>query len=111
MANKFLGQNNSQKFSKAYDFASGVLSATTNPQEALQKAGVTRADLDKAKKMLNSPMAGMVAKFFGASKDDIRKCLDSLDGLFNDAPPVNLPAEQAPASELERMQANLARLK
>lgn len=110
MANRFLGQGNSQKFSRAYDFANGILSATTNPQEALQKAGVTRADLDRAKNMLNSPFAGMIAKAFGASKDDIRKYIDSLDGLFG-APPVNLPAEQAPASELERMQANLARLK
>lgn len=110
IANRFMGQGNSQKLSKAYDFANTVISTAANPQEALQKAGVTTADIDKARKVLNSPVAGMIAKMFGTTREDILRGLDSFAQTCP-AVPVNLPAEQAPAGELERMQANLARLK
>lgn len=110
IANKFMGQGNSQKLSKAYDFANGVISTAANPQEALQKAGVTSADIERAKKMLNSPMAGMIAKMFGTTREDILRGLESFTQSCPPTP-VSLPVEQAPASELERMQANLARLK
>lgn len=110
LASKFMGQNNVQKLSQAFDFANGILNATQNPQEALQKAGVSAADLTKAKALLNSPFAGMVAKACGTTKEDMMRGLSNLDGLFGGAS-VSPPTEQAPASELERMQANLARLK
>lgn len=105
-----MGPDKAQKLSRAYDFANGILTATQNPQEALQKAGVSASDLAKAKSLLNSPFAGMIAKACGTTKEDMMHSLDNLNGFFGTTS-VSPSAEQAPASELERMQENLARLK
>lgn len=109
LAAKFLGQEKIQRLDKAYDMASTILNTTQNPQEALQKAGVSRADLEKAKGLLNNPFAGMVAKVFGTTKEDMQRGLERVESMLTPLP-ENSQAEQAPVSELERLQNNLSRL-
>jgi hypothetical protein len=91
--------------SQAYDMANRITDMTNNPKEALQKAGVTRADLEKAKSLMNNPMASMI---LGDKRQTIIDGLNKAETLFDD---FNLPTEQAPVSELEQMQRNLATLK
>ena len=109
LAQKFMKPETAQKLSSAYDAAKQIMDTTQNPQEALQKAGVKREDIEKLRNMLNMPMAGWVIKSLGVNKDDLVSGLNRAESLFN-APQVNSLPEQAPSSELERLQANLARL-
>ena len=79
---------------------------TQNPKEALEKAGVTKQDLEKAKKLINNPVAGF---FLGEKKQSVIDGLNKAEMFFNGQ--INSLPEQAPVSELEQLQANLARLK
>lgn len=82
---------------------------TQNPKEALEKAGVTKQDLEKAKKLINNPMAGFV---LGDKKQSLIDGLARVEALFNEQPSqISSFTEQAPVNELEQLQANLARLK
>lgn len=79
---------------------------TQNPKEALEKAGVTREDLEKAKQLVNNPMANLI---LGDKKQSVIDGLTRVESLFDTQ--VSSPIEQAPMSELDQLQANLARLK
>jgi hypothetical protein len=105
-AGRFLPQEKIQLLSQAYDFANKITDITQNPKEALEKAGVTREDLEKAKKLINNPMAGF---FLGDKKQSVIDGLNRAESLFDKQ--VNSLSEQAPVNELEQLQANLARLK
>lgn len=79
---------------------------TQNPKEALEKAGVTKQDLEKAKKLINNPVAGFL---LGEKKQSVIDGLNKAEMFFDGQ--INSLPEQAPVSELEQLQANLARLK
>ena len=105
-AGRFLPQEKIQLLSQAYDFANKITDITQNPKEALEKAGVTKQDLEKAKKLINNPVAGF---FLGEKKQSVIDGLNKAEMFFNGQ--INSLSEQAPVSELEQLQANLARLK
>lgn len=84
--------------------ANKITDMTNNPREALQKAGVTRADLEKAKKLINNPMASFI---LGDKRQSVIDGLNKAESLFEN----DLLMEQSPVSELEQMQRNLAKLK
>lgn len=110
VAGRFFPQEKIQLLSQAYDFANKITDVTQNPKEALEKAGVTRQDLEKAKKLVNNPMAGFL---LGDKKQDVIDGLNRAESLFDGQPigQINSLSEQAPVSELEQLQANLAKLK
>ena len=85
--------------------ANRITDITKDPKEALQKAGVTRQDLEKAKKLMNNPLASFV---LGDKRQSVLEGLNKAETLFDD---FNLPTEQAPVSELEQLQRTLATLK
>lgn len=84
--------------------ANRITDMTQNPRDALEKAGVTKEDLVKARNLVNNPMASFV---LGDKKQAIIDGLRRAESLFED----NSFTEQAPVNELEQLQANLARLK
>lgn len=104
MAGAFLPKEKIQILSQAYDMANKITDITNNPKEALEKAGVTRADLEKAKRLINNPMASMI---LGDKTQSVIDGLNKAESFFGD----NLLTEQAPVNELEQMQKNLAALK
>lgn len=110
LAGRFLPQEKIQLLSQAYDYANKITDITQNPKEALEKAGVTKQDLEKAKRLINNPMAGF---FLGDKKQMVIDGLSRAESLFDGQPieQVSSLTEQAPVSELEQLQANLARLK
>lgn len=77
---------------------------TNNPREALAKAGVTKKDLEKAKNLMNNPLASFL---LGDKRQSVVDGLNRAESLFED----NLITEQAPVSELEQLQRNLQMLK
>lgn len=105
MAERFLPQEKIKMLSQAYDYANKITDITQNPKEALEKAGVTKEDLEKAKKLINNPMAGFI---LGEKRQSVIDGLNRAESLFNSN---DLITEQAPVSELEQMQKNLALLK
>lgn len=110
LAGRFLPQEKIQLLNQAYDFANKITDMTQNPREALEKAGVTREDLEKAKKLVNNPMAGFL---LGDKRQAVIDGLNKAEALFDGQPcgQINSLPEQAPVSELEQLQANLAKLK
>ena len=84
--------------------ANKLTDITQNPKEALERAGVTRADLERAKSLINNPIASFV---LGDKRQSVIDGLNKAESLFEN----NLLIEQAPISELEQMQRNLALLK
>lgn len=67
----------------------------------------------KAKSLINMPVVGWLINKYG-NKEQLLNELDRLEQIFepNGFNRVNnSPIEQAPVSELEQMQANLAKLK
>lgn len=110
IASKFLPQEKIQLLSQAYDFANKITDATQNPKEVLEKAGVTKQDLEKAKKLLSNPIASTL---LGDKKQAVMNGINAAESFFNDNQmnQINSVAEQAPATELEMLQANLASLK
>lgn len=81
-----------------------------NPKAELEKHGVTVETIRKAKNFLNFPGVGWLINKYG-NKDQILQDLGKLEQLFEPQNAINSPVEQAPAGELEQLQANLARLK
>lgn len=84
--------------------ANKITDMTSNPREALEKAGITKEDLERAKQLINNPMASMI---LGDKRQAIIDGLNKAESLFEN----NLLAEQTPVNELEQMQKNLAMLK
>lgn len=106
MAGRFLPREKIQTLSNAYDFANKVTDLTNDPKVVLEKAGITRKDLEKAKALINNPLFSML---LGDKKQVVLEGLNKAENFFNYE--NNLFVEQAPTSELEQLQANLARLK
>lgn len=79
------------------------MNMANNPQDALNRAGVTSADLNKIERYLNNPMAGILLKSLGVDTGEARKVIDQLKG--------NSQPEQAPASELEALERTLRSIK
>lgn len=99
LANKFMPTEKVNALSKAFDTTSSIMSMANNPQEALQKAGITSNDLNSIEKYLNNPMAGMVLKTLGVDSTEAQKVIGQLKG--------NSQAEQAPVSELDALEKTL----
>ena len=77
---------------------------TNNPREALAKAGVTKSDIDKAKNLINNPIASFI---LGDKRQSVIDGLNRAESLFED----NSLIEQTPVNELEQLQQSLKMLK
>lgn len=111
-AGRFLDPERTRTLSQAFDFAQQITSFTNNPQEALQKAGVTLENAKKAQQMIDSPLGDMVIRLVGGDKDKILNGLKKAEEMLSNNPQSRiLPMEQAPVSEIDELQATLARLK
>lgn len=96
-------------FSQLFDLASQIATTCQNPKAELEKHGVTAETIKKAKSCLNFPGVGWLINKYG-NKEQLMADLDKLEKVFTGDTSYPL-TEQAPVSELEQMQANLARLK
>lgn len=111
---RFVSPQKAQSLSEAYDLANNLLSATRNPEEVFQKAGITRQSLEKAKSLLNNPMSGFFINLVGGNKEELLKGLSAAESYLNTrsiGTPNNSLVEQAPASELDKLRENLNRLR
>lgn len=106
-AQKMMGQKGSNLFGQLFDIASNIASTCSNPVAELEKHGVTIETVRKAKTCLNFPGVGWLINKYG-NKEKILEDLDKLEKIFEGKQPL---IEQAPISELEQMQNNLASLK
>lgn len=102
---RFISPQKLQALSQAYDTTSGIMSMASSPQEALIKAGVTNADLEKIKRMLNNPLAGVILKPLGLDVEQARQMVDNISLTHNPSP------QTTQGDELEALQKTLARLK
>lgn len=103
IASKFLSQEKINKLSNAFDIASEIMSAANNPQEALNKAGITQEDLSAIEKHLNNPMASFILGPLGVNKTEALQVIKQLKG--------NSQAEQSPVSELDDLERALRSIK
>lgn len=113
-ASRFFGSQKIQSFSDAFDMANNLMNATRNPEEVFQKAGINRQTLEKAKSLINSPMSGFFINLVGGNKEELLKGLSAAENYLNTreiGTPNNPPVEQAPASELDMLRENLAKLR
>lgn len=110
LVGRFLNPQKAQALSQAFDVANQITDATRDPVEALRRAGVTPADLQTARKLINNPMSSFVLNRIGAKKDDILAGIDRAEALLRGGVD-SLPVEQAPADELSSLQENLARVR
>lgn len=102
-----LGQKGSNLFGHLFDIASDIANTCVDPVAELKKHGVTADTIKKAKACLNFPGVGWLINKYG-NKEQILQDLNKLEGIFENKQPL---IEQAPVSELEQMQNNLASLK
>lgn len=109
-AQKILGQKGAGTFGQLFDIASNIVNTCQNPKAELEKHGVTVETIRKAKNFLNFPGVGWLISKYG-NKEQILEDLNKLEQLFEQPNNNYSPVEQAPAGELEQLQANLARLK
>lgn len=103
LASRFLSPEKVNNLSKAFDATSDIMNMANNPQDALQRAGITGNDLSKAEKYLNNPMAALILKTLGVDSGEAHKVIDQLKG--------NSQPEQAPASELDALERALRSIK
>ena len=96
LASRFLSPEKVNNLSQMFDNTTNIMNMANNPQDALNRAGVTSADLNKIEKYLNNPMAGILLKSLGVDANEARKVIDQLKG--------NSQPEQAPASELDALE-------
>jgi hypothetical protein len=105
-ANKFLGQGKSQALSQAYDVASQIMSSSSSPQDALKKANVSPAVINKLQGLLANPLASSVLKPLGLDVAETKAMLEQLQAT----PPA--PTNGTPqGSELQELQKTLEKLK
>ena len=109
-AQKMLGQKGAGMFGQLFDLANQIATTCQNPKAELEKHGVTVDTIRKAKNFLNFPGVGWLISKYG-NKEQILEDLNKLEQLFEPTNNNYSPVEQAPANELEQLQANLARLK
>jgi hypothetical protein len=118
-ASRFFRNDKLNKLSQAYDYARSVIDAVNNPQEAFQKAGITKETIQSAKKLANSPLAGWAIAALGGDKESFINGLNVAEESLNSPmlptlqPTLqNSPlSEQAPDNELTSLQNDLKRLK
>lgn len=112
LAGRFIGAEKTQKLSQAFDFANQITSVTRNPEEVMQKAGITLENVRTARTLLANPFGEMIVKCLGGDKQTILSGLSKAEQMLGGAALKQISfAEQAPASELDELQATLARLK
>lgn len=112
LASRFLGAEKAQRLSQAYDFANQLTSATQNPEEVMQKAGITLENVRKAQNLIENPFGEMIITCLGGNKQKVAAGLKRAEEMLGGTAPKQIPfVEQAPASELDELQATLARLK
>ena len=97
-----------QKIKQAYDLANNIMNSSRNPQEALQKAGVSRKDIENAKSYLNNPISNFILGRVGGDKGAISEDLNRIESIFDTG---YSQTEQAPVGELEALQRTLQGLK
>lgn len=103
LASKFMSPDKVNNLAKAFDATSNIMTAANNPQEALQKAGITGADINKIEGYLNNPMAGFMLKALGVDTTEAKRVIDQLKGQPQ--------TEQAPVSELDALEQTLKSIK
>ena len=109
IASKILSPEKVQALSQAFEVTNNIVSMASNPQEALQKAGVTKQDLTKIKGYLNNPMAGFLLKPLGVDVEQAKQIIANIETMGYQK--VNSPTVTAQDDELKDLQDNLARLK
>lgn len=92
--------------SQAYDFASKLTDETRDPREVFKKAGITPENIKTLKNLVNLPVAG---NLLGNKKEAILAGANAAEKMLDNLV-FSLP-EQAPVSEIERLQASLEQLK
>lgn len=103
LASKFMSPDKVNNLARAFDTTSNIMNMANNPQEALQKAGVTSADINKIEGYLNNPMAGLMLKSLGVDTTEAKRVIDQLKGQPQ--------TEQAPVSELDALERTLKSIK
>lgn len=107
-ASKMFGQEKANNLSKLYDMAMGIMNAANNPQEVVKKAGITRADIEKAKALMNNPFSNWAVSALGGDKESIIKGLTIAEQFVE---PLGVLPEQAPVSDLEALRKDLKQLR
>lgn len=97
-----------QKLRQAYDLANNIINSSSSPQEALQKAGVSRKDIEDSKRYLNNPLSNFILGKIGGNKGDVSSDISKIESLFDTG---YSQTEQAPVGELEALQKTLQSLK
>ena len=110
LAGRFLGAEKAQRLSQAFDFANQLTSMTQNPEEVMRKAGITLENVRKAQSLLSNPFGETIVRCLGGDKQTVLNGLSRAEQMLS-APKQISFAEQAPANELDELQATLARLK
>ncbi len=112
LVGRFLGPERTQRLSQAFDFANQLTSFTRNPEEVMQKAGITLENIKTARNLLGNPFGETIIRCLGGDKQTVLSGLNKAEQMLNGSTPKQISfAEQAPASELDELQATLARLK
>ena len=103
IAGKFLNPQKLDNLSKAFDKTQELMKLS--PMEAMQRAGVKQDDIQKAKNLLENPIASGIMGLFGVDKQSMTHELDNLSKPQSSSP------EQAPVDELARLRKNLEQLR
>ena len=78
----------------------------------MQKAGITLENVRKAQNLIENPFGEMIITCLGGNKQKVAAGLKRAEEMLGGTAPKQIPfVEQAPASELDELQATLARLK
>lgn len=106
-AQRMMGQKGTGLLGQMFDVATNIMNTCSDPVGELKKYGVSRDTIKRAKSCLNFPGVGWLVNKYG-DKNKILEDLEKLEKVFEENQPL---IEQAPVSELEQMQRNLASLK
>lgn len=110
LAGRFLGPEKTQRLSQAFDFANQLTSFSQNPEEVMQKAGITLENVRKAQSLLSNPFGETIVRCLGGDKQTVLNGLNKAEQMLSAQKQIPF-VEQAPANELDELQATLARLK
>lgn len=86
--------------------AKELMRSTSNPIEALQKAGVTPEMIEKAKTYLDNPLANTFCKSLNIDKSEVMNVLNS----FSDIQPQNSSSVTSSDDELDKLSKTLSKL-
>ena len=99
LASKFMSPEKVNNLAKAFDTTSNIMNMANNPQEALNKAGITGDDINKIEGYLNNPMAKLLLGPLGVDTTEAKRVINQLKGSSQ--------TEQAPVSELDSLEKTL----